>query len=264
MSSNENTDFYLIDSLRIFHGLSLRKLAKDAGLDASSLSYTLRGIESRVSRERLKPALKLLGLGDDGLLSAGVHKWSTPTISSEDIERVEKTIKKFFPRGGYVHQIRLAGILNPINTPSLVTSYSQIAWSLVPNYELDVRILLSIGHHSRMKQLLHFPPWGILFRPANFGKNWVWADGSDSSTDSPSSWQNIPRQKFNDLMEKDLSVQEFDEILGLNYEAPLSNGGSFAFEEGKPYGLTWEEVVRKAKEAGLNPAEVAKRLGLSE
>lgn len=43
----------------------------------------------------------------------------------------------------------------------------------------------------------------------------MWADGSDPTTDSPSSWRNISQEKFNDLMEKDLSVKEFDEILGI-------------------------------------------------
>jgi|ACXJ01.1.fsa_nt_gi transcriptional regulator with XRE-family HTH domain len=291
MSSDSVSDYYLIDSLRILHGLSLRKLAKEANLDVSSLSYTLRGIESRVSRERLKPALKILGLGDDGFLSLGVHKWSIPTISPEEIERVEKTVKKLFPGGGYVRQIRLAGILNPINTPSLVTALAQIAWILVPYHFSKIRILLLIGYHSRMKQILHFPPWGILFRPANFGEKWVWADGSDPTTDSPSSWRNIPREKFNDLMEKDLSVKEFDETLGiisswtwenlelrgwtpervakkLRLENKEWTGESIA-AEARPEpdydsGLTWDAVMTKAKEAGLTPREAAEKLGLSK
>lgn len=266
MSSDPHSDPYLIDSLRILHGLSLRKLAKEASLDVSSLSYTLRGVESRVSRERLKPALKLLGLDDDGLLSPGVHKWSVPTISPEDIGRVEKTVKFLLPGGGYINQIRIAGITNPINTPSLVTSYSQLAWILVPHHFSNIRILLLIGYHSRMKQILHFPSWGILFRPANFGKFWVWGDGSDPSTDTPSSWRNIPRQKFNDLIEKDLSVKEFDEVLGSNYGIPPSEGNSILREPEAElqYGWTWDLIMKKAKEAGLTPREVAKRLGLSK
>lgn len=236
MTVSDGSRWNLIDSLRILHGLSLRKLAKEASLDASSLSYTLRGIESRVSRERLKPALKILGLGDDGLLSPSIHKWSIPTISPENIERVEKTAEYLLPGGGEIHQIRVAGFTNPVNTPS------QIAWILLPALFADIRILLLIGHYSRMKQILHFPPWGTLFRPANFGENWVWADGSDPATDTPSSWKNIPRQKFIDLIEKDFSVKEFDETLEITITIPW----------------TWEILEQK----GWTPEKVAKKLGL--
>ena len=46
MSTNTN-DPFLIDSLRVFKGLSLRELAKIAGLNASGLSFWIRGKEKK-------------------------------------------------------------------------------------------------------------------------------------------------------------------------------------------------------------------------
>lgn len=242
MSSDEYTDPFLIDSLRIFHGFSLRKLAKDAGLDASGLSYTLRGIEIRVSRERLKPAMTLLGLGEDGLIP-GIHRWTASSTLNEDIERVEKTISLLLPGGGTVIQVRRAGILNPISIESFSTFVSFVSWILIPDFFSDVRIILKIAPHRRFTQLINFPSLRT-FSPANFGKDWRWLPKDNPQTDNPAKWVTLSSRKYKTMMENnDLSIEVLDTILGL---------------DGSDW--TWKSLLSRLKMIGETPNEVAEIL----
>lgn len=254
-----STDPFLIDSLRSLHGLSLRKLAKDAGIDASSLSYWLRGIESRVSEERLKPAKALLGLGEDGLLP-GVHRWLAPSPLNEDIKMVEKSVLRLLPGGGSVIQVRRAGILNPINTESSVTYNAFVGWVLVPEFFPDIRIILKIGTSSRIQQLLNFSSLRS-FRPVNLGENWRWLPDDDIHTDNPSKWITLSPDRYREMMEKNILIERLDSILGLQKSEWEGISLAAGTETDR---WTWDLVFRRAKEAGLKPEEVAKKLRLSK
>lgn len=248
MSNPQYSDPYLIDSLRIFQGLSLRQLAKKAGLDPSSLSYWLRGKESRVSLERLKPAMFLLGLGETGLVP-GVHKWSLPTPTREHISRSEKTVQTLLPGGGTIFQIRLGGILNPISTEGLITTLAFVSWVLVPDHFHDVRLIFRIGYHSRTRQLFTPPPFPFASRflvPANMGNGWRWNTDDSPDTDTPKKWIVLERNNYKKLMEDDFTVEALDNFLGLSNEDAWS----------------WERLVSSLKEQGKTPEEVAKKLGL--
>lgn len=93
MSIKTNGPFF-IDSLRELKGLSLRKLAEKSGLDPSSLSYWIRGKESRVSAERLKSAQKVLGLSETGLLP-DIHYWTIPSAMTSDVKKAEYLVREF-------------------------------------------------------------------------------------------------------------------------------------------------------------------------
>lgn len=250
MSNSQYSDPYLIEALRIFHGLSLRQLAQKAGLDPSGLSYWLRGKESRVSLERLKPAMALLGIGDTGLVP-GVHKWSLPTPSRENTSRAEKTVQTLLPGGGTIFQIRLSGILNPISTNHLITTLAFLSWVLVPDHFPDVRLIFRIGYHSRTKQLLTTPPFPFgspFLVPANLGTGWRWNTDDPPDTDTPKKWNVLERNKYKKLMEDDFTVDALDNFLGLSNEDDW----------------TWDRLVSALKAQGKFPEEVASELGLVE
>ncbi|MHB8544887.1 MAG: helix-turn-helix domain-containing protein [Leptospirales bacterium] len=262
MAMDDYSDPFLIDSLRSFRGLSLRELAKLAGLDASSLSYWLRGIESRVSKERLKPAKALLGLGEDGLLP-GVHRWIVPSQSHEEIERVEKTVFRLLPGGGTVVQVRRSGCPNT-NELSESPFLSWIAWVLIPDLYPDVRVIIRIGEKiPKTMKVCSIRD----FNPANFAPEWKWRDLSDDpETDNEKNWVTLSARRYKDLTNNtDLKVEEVDKFLsGFSGILPEWDGVSFAADPGIDYGWTWDLILGKLKEAGLKPAEVAKKLGLSQ
>ncbi len=239
MSIAEYSDPYLIDSLRIFHGMSLRKLAKESSLDAGSLSFWIRGIENRVSLERLKPAMTLLGLGEEGLIP-GIHRWTASSPLNEDIERVEKTVSLLLLGGGTVIQVRRAGILNPLTNESFSPFVSFVSWILIPDYFPDVRIILKIAPHRRFKQIINFPSLRT-FSPANFGKNWQWFPKDNPQTDNPAKWITLSSKKYKTMMENnDLSIEVLDTILGL-YRSDW----------------TWNSLLSRLKKIGETPNEVA-------
>ena len=63
-------------------------------------------------------------------------------------------------------------------------------------------------------------------------------------------------------MEKNISIERLDSILGL--QKSEWEGVSLAAEPGTDYGWTWSLILKKAKEAGLTPREVAERLGFDQ
>ena len=247
MSNSQYSDPYLIDTLRIFHGLSLRGLAKEARLDPSSLSYWLRGKESRVSLERLKPAMSLLGLGETGLVP-GVHKWSLPTPSREHFSRAEKTVQTLLPGGGTLYQVRLGGILNPVSTDQLITTLAFVSWVGVPDHFPDVRLIFRIGYHSRTKQLLGSYPFGESWLGFNLGSGWRCSTNDPPGAETPKKWIVLERNKYKELMEDDFTVEALDNFLGLSNEDDW----------------TWERLVSVLKDRGRIPQEVAEELGLVE
>ena len=64
------------------------------------------------------------------------------------------------------------------------------------------------------------------------------------------------------IEDETLTPSEFDEILRLNYGTHFSDGGSFAREDEAENVWTWDLIMKRAKESGLTPREVAEKLGI--
>ena len=220
-----------IRSLIYLNGKSITSIALEAGIDPTNLSRALKG-HSTVSDEKMEKALEHLGVDPiTGTLKPIVHKWRVNRqISTELMELIPDLV----PGGGEMIILAL--------------KRDDYRWSAV------------VGNNGTR----------IIMDDAIM----VFEDGSPDSKVRPleeflpewkESYRRITPADLKKLIgDETLTPSEFDEILGLNYETHFSDEVSFALEEGKPYGLTWEAVITKAKEAGLTPREVAKRLGLSE
>lgn len=245
MSIKDYSDPYIIDSLRIFNEISLRKLAKDANLDPSSLSYWLRGIESRVSLERLKPAMTLLGLGEDGLVS-GVHRWTVPSHLIGDVLQVESIVQKLLPGGGTIYPVRRENrILNKMTTESYAPWAPWIRWVLVPLAFPDVRVILKMG--EKVKQLIN--PFDNHSPDPFRMEGWFWPDGSKGNSKEEikkTLWVNLPEEMFLRLSnDENLSVPDLDAITGIT--------GNMKW--------TWERLIPALKAKGITPDEIARNHG---
>ena len=241
-----STDPFLIDSLRSLRGQSLRKLAKDAGIDASSLSYWLRGIESRVSEERLKPAKALLGLGEDGLLP-GVHRWIVPSHLRADVLQTESIVQKFLPGGGTIYPVRRENrILNKMTTETYVPWSPWIRWILVPLAFPNIRIILKMG--EKVKQLLN--PFDNHSPDPSRMEGWFWPDGSKGNEKEEikkTLWVDLPEEIFLRISgDENLSVLDLEAILGI--------AGNLQW--------TWERLIPALKAKGITPDEIARNHGL--
>ena len=241
-----STDPFLIDSLRSLRGQSLRKLAKDAGIDASSLSYWLRGIERRVSEERLKPAKALLGLGEDGLLP-GVHRWIVPSHLRADVLQTESIVQKILPGGGTIYPVRRENrILNKMTTETYVPWSPWIRWILVPLAFPNIRIILKMG--EKVKQLLN--PFDNHSPDPSRMEGWVWPDGSKGNEKEEikkTLWVDLPEEIFLRISgDENLSVLDLEAILGI--------AGNLQW--------TWERLIPALKAKGITPDEIARNHGL--
>ena len=239
------SDPKIIEFLRTAHGLSLRKLAKDAEIDPSSLSYWLRGVESRVSEERLKPAKTLLGLGEDGLLP-GVHRWIIPSHLIADVLWTESIIQKLLPGGGTIYPVRRRNnILIKMTTESYVPWSPWVRWVLVPLAFPDLRVILKMG--EKVKQLIN--PFDNHSPDPFRMEGWFWPDGSKGNSKEEikkTLWIDLSEEMFLRLSgDENLSILDLNTILGI--------AGNLKW--------TWEKLIPAFEAKGMTPDEIARNHG---
>lgn len=237
MSTTTNDPFF-IDNLRELKGLSLRKLAEKSGLDPSSLSYWIRGKESRVSAERLKSAKTVLGLSETGLLP-GIHRWTIPSLMTSDIEKTEYLIRELCPGGTTVFPIQPQNIV-----PTEVRFFFWMAWALVlfPLTAPQVRIVLTAKISPKH---LNFMGGSRFVNPKYF--KGVLPDGSSPDEIPSSAWITLPPEVFDRIKtDSELNVPDLDAILGIS--------GSSDW--------TWERVNSVLESKGITPEETARKMGI--
>lgn len=240
MSTNTN-DPFLIDSLRVFKGLSLRELAKIAGLNASGLSFWIRGKEKRVSMERLKSAKTVLGLSDTGLLP-GIHRWIIPSATTSDVEKAEYIVREFCPGGVTVFPLRSANLVQAFVPASLGNFLPWIAWVLLPVASPQVRIVIGIKPSAKHLNFL-----GSSRPLALKSVGGTLPDGSSPEEIPASAWISLPTEVFSRIKtDLDLSVPDLDAILGIS--------GSSDW--------TWERVNSVLESKGITPEETARKMGI--
>ena len=215
---------------------SITSIALEAGVDPTNLSRFLKG-HSTVSDEKMEKVLEHLGVDPvTGTLKPVVHKWKVNPAKFNLIE-FEKLILDLVPGGGDIIMLALK---------KDYYRWSTIVGNNGTRIIMDDAILPFVrseqsgpGYRSGTPKEI-FPEWKISYRIL-----------------TPDTLKKL-------IGNETLTPLQFDEILGLNYETPLSDGGSFAREDDVENAWTWDLILKKAKEAGLKPEEVAKRLGLSE
>jgi len=235
VSSNTNDPFF-IDSLRGLKGLSLRKLAEKSGLDPSSLSYWIRGKESRVSTERLKSAKTVLGLSETGLLP-GLHRWKVPSMAVWDVEKVEYAVRTLLSGGGTVVIVAREGIV----AQHLIFNQALV---FVPTIFPDVRIVLKYGLSvQRINPIA--PERGV--RLGGLGPGWKWHGGSIADESPMEAFLKVSSESFDRIdSDETLTVPDLDAILGIS--------GSSDW--------TWERLNAVLQGKGITPEETARKMGI--
>ena len=214
-----------IRSLIYLNGKTITSLALEAGVDPTNLSRFLKG-HSTVSDEKMEKVLEHLGVDPvTGTLKPVVHRWKISPGNQKEIE-FKNLVSDLVPGGGKIINLSL-------------NRKKDYRWSAVIGNN-EVRIIID-------------NPMVVL---------------EEFYTEWQSSYLIIPPSSLKRLIENEaLTPSEFDEILGLKYEKQLLEGNSILAEseaESEYGGWTWDLILRRAKEAGLKPEEVAKRLGLSK
>jgi transcriptional regulator with XRE-family HTH domain len=230
-------DSRYIKLLIYLNGKSITAIALDAGVDPTNLSRFLKG-HSTVSDEKMEKVLEHLGVDPvTGTLKPVVHKWKVNPAKFNLIE-FEKLILDLVPGGGDIIMLAL--------------KKDYYRWSTIVGNN-GTRIIMddAILPFVRSEQSARGPEEGYEREPKEIFPEWK------------ISYRIITPDTLKKLIGNEtLTPLQFDEILGLNYGTPLSDGVSFAREDKAENSWTWDLILKKAKEAGLKPEEVAKRLGL--
>jgi len=234
--SSKTNDPFFIDSLRGLKGLSLRKLAEKSGLDPSSLSYWIRGKESRVSTERLKSAKTVLGLSETGLLP-GIHRWKTPSMVVWDIEKAEYALRTLLPGGGTVVIVARDGIV----AQHLIFNQALV---FVPTVFQDIRIILK---YALSVQRINPIAQERGIKLGGLGPGWKWYGGSVADESPMDAFLKLPSKSFNRIdTDESLTVPDLDALLGISGVSDW----------------TWERVSAVLESKGITPEEAARKCGV--
>jgi transcriptional regulator with XRE-family HTH domain len=229
-------DSRYVRSLIYLNEKTITSLALEAGVDPTNLSRFLKG-HSTVSDEKMGKVLEHLGVDPvTGTLKPVVYRWKVNPATFNLIE-FEKLLSDLVPGGGKI--IMLALKRDDHKWSAIV---GKNGTRIIMDHALAVLEDLVLESFKVRSVEEFVPEWTGSFRKI-----------------SPSDLKKL-------IEDKTLTPSEFDEILGLNHEPSTLDGASFAREDGteNEHEWTWNLILRKAREAGLNPEEAAKRLGLSK
>ncbi len=235
-------DSKYIRSLIYLTGKTITSIALEARVDPTNLSRALKG-HSTVSDEKMEKVLEHLGADPvTGTLKPVIHRWKVNSATFNLIE-FEKFILDLIPEGGQIINLAL--------------KRDDYRWSAIVGNN-GARIIMD---HS----LMVIKP---LEKTAEQEEEGI--ENVEEFFPSPSwygSFLRITPDNLKKLIEDEtLTPSEFDEILSLKYGIPLQEGNSILAEQetGFEYEWTWDLIMKKAKESGFTPKEVAEKLGLSK
>ena len=243
----------LIKDLLLLTGRSASSLAAETGLSRSNVTHWLKHGGSSVGVERQDELLKRLGVSGGTLSPDKVHSWTLKTGELLPLARVLDWA------GGRPYEI-LFLLPSPLISLREFTNYltsPHLIRSSFPSIRISFRwrppVFLPV---TKIQQIDPVIVQTGLAKWRNIPKK------------TPASYPfiKIERPLYDKFEESEISIEDFDlvwnSVKTMN-EGEL-DGASFALEEGKSYGLTWEAVVTKAKEAGFTPREVAEKLGFDQ
>lgn len=228
-----------VRSLIYLNKKTITSIALEAGVDPTNLSRFLKG-HSTVSDEKMEKVLEHLGVDPvTGTLKSVVHRWTFNPANLKGVQ-FEELLSSLAPGGGRLIHLELERDIH---------RWSSIVGNNGPRIIIEevITVLEDDCPYYNVKLSGEFPEWKESFL------------------------RTTPNDLKKLIKDESLTPSEFDEILGLKNKNhgnipvnELWTGESIAADEGREYdsGWTWDLVFRRAKEAGLKPEEVAKRLGL--
>lgn len=229
-------DSEYVRSLIYLNNKTITSLALETGIDPTNLSRALKG-HSTVSDEKMKKVLEHLGVDPvTGTLKPVVHRWKIDS-SVFDLIEFEKLILDLVPGGG---EIIILALKKDYYRWSIIVGDNGTCIIIDGAIMTFIRSGQSVrgpkeGYEREPKEI--FPEWKLTYRII-----------------TPDTLKKL-------IEDKTLSPSEFDEIMGLNYGMHPS-GVSFAREGEAENVWTWDLIMKRAKESGLTPREVAEKLGI--
>lgn len=241
----------LIKDLLLLTGRSASSLAAETGLSRSNVTHWLKHGGSSVGVERQDELLERLGVSGGTLSPDKVHSW---TLKTGELLPLAKVLDW---AGGRPYEmlflipssLSLKEFINYLTSPHLIRSLSP---SIRISFRWRPPVFLPV---TKIQQIDPVIVQTGLAKWRNIPKK------------TPASYPviKVERHLYDKFEEGEISIENFDLVWNSvkTLDEGKLDGVSFAREDEVENVWTWNLILEKVKEAGLNPAEVAKRLGLS-
>lgn len=229
-------DMQLLKNLIYSKGLTPHRLALNIGIEPSNFSRFLTGKAGMLSHENLLRVSDAIGFDlEKRSLKPGIHRFHSKSLTVEDMDRVEGTIRTLLPGG--VTCI-------PIKPVKNLKGYMRYDYVLIPHLHRDVRVILSIKTLSAKS--FFTSERGLRLGGLGAGSKWRGgAVSDDCPTDSALVLPSPLIERI--LVDKSLTLESLDEIVGISSEYT---------------DWTWEMVTFGLEAKGITPQETAKKMGL--
>ncbi len=229
-------DLQLLKNLIYAKGLTPHRLALNIVIEPSNFSRFLNGKAGMLSHENLLRVTDSIGFDiEKRSLKPGIHRFLSKSLTIEDMDRVEATIRTLLPGGVTCIPIKPVGKLE---------GYMRYDYVLIPHLHLDVRVVLSLKTLSA--KAIFSAERGL--KLGGLGAGSKWRGGSVSDQCPTDSVLFLPSPLIERIVaDKSLTIEALDEIVGISSD--LTD-------------WTWEMVTSSLETKGITPREMAKKLGL--
>lgn len=233
---DKRLDLNTLKNLIYSKGLTPHRLALNLGIEPSNFSRFLAGKEGTLSGDNLIRVCDSIGFNlDKHSLKPGIHRFLSKSMTLEDMDRIESTVRSLLHGG-------VMGI--PLKPEGLLEGFTRYDYVLIPNLDRDIRIVLSIKSISAKSFFSN--ERGL--RLGGLGSGSQWRGGAVSDQCPNDSVLVLPKPVIERVAhDASLTVEELDQIVGMTVDSTE---------------WTWEMISSIMEKKGVTPREVAKNLGL--
>ena len=229
-------DLNILKNLIYSKRLTPHRLALNLGIEPSNFSRFLAGKSGMLSEDNLVRVCDSIGFDlATHALKPGIHRFLSKSMTLEDMDRIETTVRSLVHGGVTAISIRPEGLLE---------GFTRYDYVLIPNLDRDIRIVLSIKPISAKS--IFSNERGL--RLGGLGSGSKWRGGSVSDQLPLDSVLVLPKPQIERIVhDESLTTQALDQIVGITSD---------------PTEWTWEMVIAGMEKKGVTPREAAKNLGL--
>jgi hypothetical protein len=233
---DKSPDPSVLKNLIYAKGLTPHRLALNLRIEPSNFSRFISGKPGMISEENLARVCEAIGYDPNThSLKSGIHRFTAKSMTLEDMDRIETTVRSLIPGG-------VTAI--PLKPEGFFEGLTRYVYVLIPHLERNIRVVLSVKAIS--SKSFFSDERGL--RLGGLGSGSKWRGGAVSDQCPLDSVLVLPKPVIERIVvDESLSVESLDQILGIERDSA---------------DWTWEMVIAGMEKKGIIPREAAKILGL--
>ena len=233
---DKNPDPSVLKNIIYSKGLTPHRLALNLRIEPSNFSRFMAGKSGMISEENLVRVCEAIGYDPNThSLKSGIHRFTTKSMTLEDMDRIETTVRSLIPGG-------VTAI--PLKPEGFFEGLTRYVYVLIPHLERDIRVILSVKAIS--SKSFFSDERGL--RLGGLGSGSKWRGGSVSDQCPLDSVLVLSKPLIERIVfDESLSIAALDQIVGMTVDSTE---------------WTWDMIIAAMEKKGVIPREAAKTLGL--